>query len=328
MRRTVPGKHYREAITLQQIIRQFPDDADAEQWFVRDRWPNGVCCAECGSVNVQSGCKHTTMPYRWRESACGKKLSVKTGSVMEGSKVGYQDWILATFLVGMSLTGVSSMKLYRDLGMTQTTSWFLSMRIRNALSEGNAGTLFTGPVEADESYFGGKRQNTSNAKRKELAGSGRRPAGQSTVVGAKNCAVKQVVATVVKSTKVETLQGFVKDNADPNATVYTDDSTAHETLPVNPDTVKHSLSEYVNCDVHANGIESLLSMPTRAHKGTLQKFNAKHSDRNVQEFAGWHNIREMDTIQQMGSMRGSMEGDRLRHKTIVAKNGLPSGASA
>ena len=290
----------------------------------------GVCCPECGSVKVQTGCKHKTMPYTCRESACGKKFSLKTGSVMEGSKVGYQDWILAIFLVGTSLKGVSSMKLHRDLGMTQKTAWFLSMRIRKALSEdAKAGALFGGPVEVDETYVGGKRKNMSNAKRAELAGTGRGPVGKTAVVGAKDRDSNQVAAKVVTSTDAPTLQGFVKKHADPKATVYTDDSTAsYETLPCDHDSVKHSLSEYVKGDVHANGIESLWSMLKRAHKGVFHKMSAKHLDRYVQEFAGRHNVRELDTIEQMHSMRGCMDGKRLTYETLIAKNGLHSGARA
>ncbi len=41
---------------------------------------------------------------------------------MEGSKIGYQDWIVAAFLVMTSLKSVSSMKLHRDLGITQKSA--------------------------------------------------------------------------------------------------------------------------------------------------------------------------------------------------------------
>ena len=137
-----------------------------------------------------------------------------------------------------------------------------------------------------------------------------------------------VAAKVVTSTDKDTLQGFVKDNADPKATVYTDDATAYESLPFNHDTVKHSLQEYVKGDVYTNGIESLWSMMKRAHKGTFQKLSPKHLGRYVQEFAGRHNVREQDTIRQIESMRSGMEGKRLTYKVLIAKNGLASGARA
>ena len=87
-------------------------------------------------------------------------------------------------------------------------------------------------------------------------------------MGAKDRETNQVAATVIQSTDAETLQGFVKDHADRQATVYTDDATAYESLPFDHDTVKHSLSEYVKGDV-TNGIESLWSL--LAHTGTFHK---------------------------------------------------------
>ena len=322
-----PGKSHRKGISLKAILRQFPTNAKAEEWFIQQRWPTGVCCPYCGSLNVQTGCKHKTMPFRCREKVCGRKrFSVRTGSVMECSKVGYQDWIIAMFLVMTSLKGVSSMKLHRDLEFTQKTAWFLSMRIRFALSKG--GTLFAGPVEVDETYIGGKRGNMSNATRKALADTGRGAVGKTAVVGAKDRATNQVAVKVVTDTTSETLQEFVKDNADPAATVYTDDASAYDSLPFNHDTVKHSLQEYVKGDVHTNGIESLWSMLKRAHKGTFHKFSPKHLDRYVQEFAGRHNVREQDTINQIGSLRSGMEGKRLTYKALKKANGLASGARA
>ena len=302
----------------------FPDDDTAEQWFIEQRWNGVIACPACGSVNVQTDCKHKTMPYRCRERECAQKFSVKTGTVMEGSKVGYQDWIIASFLLMTNLKSVSSMKLHRDLGVTQKTAWFLAQRLRVALSQGK--TLFAGPVEVDETYFGGKRRNMTNAKRKALTGRG--PVGKTAVVGVKDRATKQVAATVVSSTDAETLQGFVMDHASHDATVYSDDATAYESLPFNHATVKHSLSEYVRGDVHTNGIESLWSMLKRAHKGTFHKLSPKHLDRYVQEFAGRHNLREQDTIDQLVALNAGMDGKRLRYRQLIANNGLASGARA
>ena len=214
-----PGKNHREGITFKQLLRKFPTAAKAEEWIVKQRWARGVCCPHCGSLNVQTGCQHKTMPFRCRERICAKRFSTKTGTVMAGSKIGYQDWIVAAFLVMTSLKSVSSMKLHRDLGITQKSAWFLAQRLRAALSEDSK--LFSGPVEVDETYLGGKRKNMSNAKRKELADTGRGPVGKTAVVGAKDRATNQVAATVIQSTDAATLQGFVKDHADRQATVST-----------------------------------------------------------------------------------------------------------
>lgn len=74
------------------------------------------------------------MPFRCREKVCGRRrFSTRTGIVMECSKLGYQVWLLATFLLTTSLKSVSF--LHRDLGVTQKTAWFLAHRIRSALAQ-------------------------------------------------------------------------------------------------------------------------------------------------------------------------------------------------
>ena len=126
--------------------------------------------------------------------------------------------------------------------------------------------LFGGPVEVDESYFGGKRANMSNAKRKELEGTGRGPVGKTAVVGAKDRETGQVAARVITEVDGATLNSFVDQHTDPEADVYTDGSTAYKGRE-NHEAVKHSVGEYVRylegATVHTNGVESFWSMLKR-----------------------------------------------------------------
>ena len=52
----------------------------------------------------------------------------------------------------------------------------------------------------------------------------------------------------------------------------------------------------------------------------------KHLHRYLDEFAGRQNVRENDTIDQLGAMVEGMEGKRLRYQELIAPNGLASGA--
>ena len=325
-----PGKAHRASISLPEVFRLFPDDATAEAWFVKRRWPTGVACPHCGSVNVQTGAKHKTMPYRCREKECAKRFSAKTGTVLESSKLGFQTWMIATYLLTTSLKGVSSMKLHRDLSINQRSAWFLAHRLRVALAaEGGIDAPpaeFEGPLEVDETYFGGKRDRMSNAKRRELKGTGRGGAGKTAVAGLKDRTTNKVRAKVVQRTDAETLQGFVTEHTAADTTVYTDDTAAYKGIPFDHETVKHSLSEYVRGDVHTNGIESLWSTMKRAHKGVFHKMSPKHLDRYVQEFAGRHNLRDMDTLDIMSALVTSMDGRRLKYRDLIADNGLSNAA--
>ena len=222
------------------------------------------------------------------------------------------------------------MEPLRDLDSMQKLASFLAHRLRDGLSLTSTGcdTLFAGPGEVAESFFGGKRRNMSNAKREELDGRGRGADGKTAVVGAKDRATNQVAAKVVKSTDADTLRGFVEEYTVECATVYTDDASGYESLRFNHKTVKHSLSEYVKGDTHTNGSGSLWSMLKRAHKGTFHKLSPTHLDRCVREFAGRHNLGEVYTMEQMQRIRGGMEGKRLAYKALIVDNRLSSGASA
>ena len=191
-------------------------------------------------------------------------------------------------------------------------------RIRETWCEGN-GASFGGPVEVDEAYFGGKWKNMSNAKQKDLKGRG--PVGKTAVVGAKDRGTNQVAARVVRSVDGKTLNGFVDEHADPDADVYTDGSTCYKGRP-NHESVSHSTREYVRylkgAKIHTNGVESFWSMLKRAHTGTFHKLSPKHLQRYVSEFAGRHNIRELDTIDQMQEIVAGLTGRRLRYWELIA----------
>ena len=327
MSKKAPGKSHREGMSVAELFAMFPDDATAEAWFAEQRWPDGVHCPFCGSVNVQTGAKHA-MPYRCRERECRKRFSVKTGTVMQSSNLGFQTWAIATYLALTNLKSVASMKLHRDLKITQKSAWHLAHRLREAFDR--HGEAFGGPVEVDESYFGGERKNMSNAKRRAYreAGSPRGPVDKTIVVGVKNRGTNEVRAKVVTSTDGRTLQGFVRENTEPGATVYSDESASYTGLARDFDheAVNHSAGEYIRGQAGINGMESFWGGLKRAHKGTFHKISPKHLDRYVGEFAGKHNVRDADTVAQMASLAAGMAGKRLRYQDLIADNGLPSGA--
>ena len=318
-----PGKADREGISLKQLMAMFENDEKSREWFESKIWPQGPYCPRCGSFNVQCGIKHTTMTHRCRDCTGKPRFSVKTGTVMHSSKLGYQTWGIALYLVMTSLKGVSSMKLHRDLEITQKSAWHLAHRIRRALEVGEAS--FSGPVEADETYIGGKRKNMSTARRKDMTGRG--TVGKAAVAGVKDRRTKQVTARRMEATDAGSLQTFVRENIEPGATLYTDEAAAYRGMPeFEHEAVNHSVGEYVRGMAHTNGMESFWSMLKRGYQGTFHKFSEKHLDRYVEEFAGRNNVREADTLDQLGVVAKQAVGKRLRYIDLIADNGLDSGA--
>ena len=161
MRPRGPRRRHKSGISVAQLFRMFPDEESARGWFEGARWPDGPRCPHCGSRNVQSNIKHPTMTHRCRACPNRRMFSLKMGTVMQASPIGYREWAIAIYLMCTSLAGVSSVKLHRDLSISQKSAWFMLHRIREAYSTFE-NDLFTGPVEADEASFGERPDRTGD----------------------------------------------------------------------------------------------------------------------------------------------------------------------
>lgn len=177
-------------------------------------------------------------------------------------------------------------------------------------------------LNAMGTFIGGKRKNMSNSKRKELKDTGRGTVGKTIVAGVKDRKTNQVKAKVIENADAKTLIPFVEDQVKHGTTVYTDEATAYSNLTnifngIEHETVNHSVSQYVDDQAHTNGVESFWALLKRGYHGTFHHMSAKHLHRYVSEFAGRHNIRNTDTINQMHHIVAGLIGKRLMYKELV-----------
>ena len=122
---------------------------------------------ECGCTDTRDVPNAKPMPYWCRD--CKSYFSVRTGTTLQDSRLPLRKWVFAIYLYVTHLKGVSSMKLHRDLKVTQKTAWFMLHRLREGWAASGL-EKFTGPVEVDETFIGG--EGKEQARQQEAA---RRP---------------------------------------------------------------------------------------------------------------------------------------------------------
>ena len=134
----------------------------------------------------------------------------------------------------------------------------------------------------------------------------------------KDRATNKISASPVSATDKTNIHGFIMENVADDAKLYTDEARAYRGLPHDREAVNHSISEWVRDKAHTNGIESFWSLLKRGYHGTYHHMSEKHLARYVNEFAGRHNVRPLDTMEQMAQVVRNMIGKRVPYKKLTA----------
>lgn len=275
--------------TLQQAIQHFSNYENCKAFMVSLRWPDGVRCPQCGSG-------HVTYLESARVWKCyGKhekvKFSLKTGTVFEDSPLGLDKWLPVMWMLVNCKNGVSSYEIHRAIGVTQKTAWYMLQRCRLALQDTETGGLLGGEVEVDETFIGGKARNMHAKDRKEKI-RGRGPDGK-TIVAAVLERGGKVRAKVMPTRKKKDVQPLVRENVTAGSAVYSDALLSYEGLSADyaHQVIDHAV-EYVNGQVHTNGMENFWSLLKRGLNGTYISVEPFHLFRYCDEQAFRFNTRK------------------------------------
>jgi transposase-like protein len=306
----------------------------AVEFLEKHRWGSSPACPRCGDTDVYRmmnrdapGLREENL--RWRCRGCKKMYSVRTGLVLEESRLPVRVWVYAFWKASASKKGVSALQISRECEISYKSALFLMHRIRYAMLEDTTGSpKLSGTVEVDETYVGGKPRFRMPARDPKT---GQPVEGRQTLAALEAMKPKApVMALVERGGRVrvrhiervdrETLGAAVREMVEAGSTLYTDENPSYQHLgeKFRHATVKHSAREYARGDVSTNTVEGFFSLLKRGVYGTFHSVSKHHLHRYLAEFEFRYNHRKIDDgARTLAAIRGA-EGKRLLYKKPAA----------
>ncbi len=163
-------------------------------------------------------------------------------------------------LIEYFVAGTTARAAAELLDIQPNTAILFFMRLRQLIASKLPSYELSGEVEADESYFGGKRKGRR----------GRGAKGKIAVFGLLKRRGK-VYTAIVPNAKTETLLPIIKDKVKPDSIVYTDTFRSYNALDVTDFhhmRINHS-AKFAHGVNHINGIENFWNQAKRQ----MRKYN-------------------------------------------------------
>ena len=137
-------------MNLLNFIEQYPDEQACIDRFKEQCGHNGVVCPKCGSGEhfwlknkLSYECKH-----------CHSRQSLRSGTVMEYSKLPFRYWFVAMHLLTGTKKSFSALELQRQLGHKRFQPiWEMLHKLRNVMGKRDNQYQLSGPVELDNAFI-------------------------------------------------------------------------------------------------------------------------------------------------------------------------------
>ena len=309
-----------EPKSLQEAIVYFSNPDNCIDYLAIRRWPDGrVICPGCGSDRVSFNAQRRT--WKCSKHHSKREFSIKVGTVMEDSPIPLDKWLTAMWMILNCKNGVSSCEIAKDVRVSQKSAWFMLHRIRLTMQDEVLGSKFSGEVEADETFIGGKARNMhKSVKARRITGQGRNTDDKIMVMGILERGGK-IRTKILSDRKQETLHGEVRANVEAGAELYTDTFGAYKGLQNEyaHQVVDHAL-RYVDGRVHTNGLENFWSLLKRGISGTYVSVEPFHLFRYLDEQAFRFNNRKATDADRFNMALSGVLGKRMTYGELSGKD--------
>lgn len=150
------------------FARYYPTEESCRALVKSYREKGGIVCRKCGSVEHY----WNTGVYAFDCKKCGTRTTLRSGTVMESSKLPYQYWVYAIYLVTMTKKGISALELQRQLGHKRYEPiWAMLHKLRAVMGQRDSKYMLDGVIELDDAFYKTHGGNSDAEEQKRGRGS-------------------------------------------------------------------------------------------------------------------------------------------------------------
>jgi transposase-like protein len=108
---------------MSEFFSRYAEEESCRDFFKERRERSVIECTNCGSL-----CHYwVERESRWKCKGCGRGTSLKTGTVMENSNLGFRPWLWCLYLMALTKKGFSALEMKRLLGHSRYEPIWLMM---------------------------------------------------------------------------------------------------------------------------------------------------------------------------------------------------------
>lgn len=275
-------------MNLLKFMEEFPTEESCKSHFRKQREQEGVQCRKCASTHHY----WLQAKWQWQCSSCDFRTTLRSGSIMEGSKVSVRTWYLAMAFMSFSKKTISAAELQRQLNHPKyDTVWRLMHKIREGMGKRDALYQLEGEVEFDEGYFETATSKTVKLKR----GRGSQKQTQVAVMAestwlenletnkkSKQC--RYFKMKVIDGHQAENINSVIENSFDEKSIVFSDKSTSYVNIS---DYVETHITEKSDHQTTKNTLKwahIAISNAKRTLLGIFHKIKGKYLQNYLNEF--------------------------------------------
>jgi len=211
------------------FVKKYPNEASCILHFREVKERKGIICKKCGNTH-----HYWNKTYNSHDcSNCAYRTTLRSGTVMESSKLPFQYWLYAIYLMTMTKKGISASEVQRQLGHKRYEPiWAMMHKIRSVMGLRDDKYELEGVVELDDAFF----KTHSDKEKEDLNKRGRGSQEQSKVLvmakvdpkrgrprkNKKHSSFRYVKMIVIPDSSAETMNQTVSTNAKPSTIIKSD----------------------------------------------------------------------------------------------------------